>query len=279
MLRELESEDADRQIDWLFGDTWPSTTGDAGFDPVGQWPAALWILHAVYEMDALPDDLTYDDLEKSTRAAGLEEPPLTESDARWAEVTEGAVVVGGGSGYAEKLDPPWRRLSWADLDGREGFAIVALSGESPNMRSEPRSDWSDPAIIPIESRPILRPIAGGSWPVSLEPPTEGSLDEESLLALTEVLTRFTAPQAPCMFYSGFLIDFDKARVYEGVLGDLMWFVGPREGRIFTPSNFWPADRSWFVYTDYDLCATRVSGSPELIDALSEADGLDTLRCG
>ena len=47
---------------------------------------------------------------------------------------------------------------------------------------------------------------------------------------------------------------------------------------FTPSNIWPADRSWFVYTDYDLWATRISGSQALIDALIEDSEIDAARC-
>ena len=38
----------------------------------------------------------------------------------------------------------------------------------------------------------------------------------------------------------------------------------------TPNNFWATDHSWFVYTDWDLWATKVSGPLTLIAAL-EAD--------
>jgi hypothetical protein len=33
-----------------------------------------------------------------------------------------------------------------------------------------------------------------------------------------------------------------------------------KGGQFTATNVWPADRSWLLYTNYDLSATRVSGS-------------------
>nr|CTQ90460.1 hypothetical protein [Kibdelosporangium sp. MJ126-NF4] len=45
----------------------------------------------------------------------------------------------------------------------------------------------------------------------------------------------------------------------------------------TPSNLWPADRSWFVYTDWDLWATRISGPPELIAAVTAHSELETTR--
>ena len=39
-----------------------------------------------------------------------------------------------------------------------------------------------------------------------------------------------------------------------------------------PNNIWPADRSWMVFTDYDLWATKVSGSHALIaDLLNEPE--------
>jgi len=45
----------------------------------------------------------------------------------------------------------------------------------------------------------------------------------------------------------------------------------------TPSNLWPDDRSWFVYTDADLMATKVKGSAALIAALVDDVHLETLR--
>jgi hypothetical protein len=55
-------------------------------------------------------------------------------------------------------------------------------------------------------------------------------------------------------------------------------VRSQRGTQFTPNNIWPADRSWFIYTDSDLLATRISGSTELIAALRADDDLDTVRC-
>jgi hypothetical protein len=69
-----------------------------------------------------------------------------------------------------------------------------------------------------------------------------------------------------------------ATVYSGDLFDLLPLIRSQRGTRLTPSNFWPSDHSWFVYTDYDLWATRVSGSQALIDALTEDGELDTIRC-
>ena len=70
-----------------------------------------------------------------------------------------------------------------------------------------------------------------------------------------------------------------ATIYAGDLRDLPSLVGSQQGTPLTPNNMLPADHSWLIYTEYDLRATQVSGSVELIDALREHGHLDTVRCG
>jgi hypothetical protein len=113
------------------------------------------------------------------------------------------------------------------------------------------------------------------------PPSEGSLDAASLLALIEVLSRHTTSEAlqNCGFYYGAVAMGGDVSVYAGDLLDLPALVRSQRGTQLTPNNIWPADRCWLVYTDYDLWASRVSGSQQLIDALCEHGDLDTLRCG
>jgi hypothetical protein len=48
-----------------------------------------------------------------------------------------------------------------------------------------------------------------------------------------------------------------------------------EAAVGSPSNIWPEDRSWFVYTDSDLHGTRVSGPAELIASLAADNALET----
>jgi hypothetical protein len=43
-----------------------------------------------------------------------------------------------------------------------------------------------------------------------------------------------------------------------------------------PNNIWPEDRRWFVYTDHDLWATKISGRPSLIDTLQRDSALETV---
>ena len=44
----------------------------------------------------------------------------------------------------------------------------------------------------------------------------------------------------------------------------------------SPSNIWPDDRSWFVYTDWDLSGTRVSGSEELVASIVADQRLESI---
>ena len=44
-----------------------------------------------------------------------------------------------------------------------------------------------------------------------------------------------------------------------------------------PSNIWAADRSWFVYTDWDLWGTKVSGSAHLIGSLFADNDMEAVE--
>lgn len=44
-----------------------------------------------------------------------------------------------------------------------------------------------------------------------------------------------------------------------------------------PNNIWPHDRSWFVYTDYDLPGTKVSGPDQLIASVAADGALETVH--
>ena len=65
------------------------------------------------------------------------------------------------------------------------------------------------------------------------------------------------------------VELDDGELSQFGNGQDMWFIG-------TPSNFWPSDRSWFVYTDWDLWGTKVSGPAVLINAIRSDPNLETL---
>ena len=235
---------------WLCGDTWPPDTGFLGFDPIGPWPAAVWVLNAMYERDDMPAGLFV--------------------DQRWCD---------HGKGFAGKPPAPWRRLSGSELGAREGFGFWAVNANGPKV---PQADWEDPCVMPTAAWPAVGPAEQLSWPASLLPPTEGSLDAESLDTVIAILTQHTtAPAlAECGFYYGAVAFMGEgATVYAGDLRHLPTLVRSARDFQLTPNNIWPADHSWLIYTDYDLNATRVTGSPELVEALCRDQDLDTVRCG
>lgn len=112
--------------------------------------------------------------------------------------------------------------------------------------------------------PCFRWFPISSWPVNIAPPVEGSLDETSMRALLRILAQHSdaADETLCYaFYASLSSgDFDEQTLFSGPLGAIPDLVNGSDAMLATPSNIWPHDRSWFVYTDWDLWATRVSGS-------------------
>lgn len=276
-MRKLDAEECAERMRWLCGDAWPSTEGGTGFDPAGRWPAAAWVLNAMYERDDWPADLTHHELHQQAIAAGLREPAIVGG----VNLDEATVTTGVALGFAERPPSPWRRITWSDLGSRDGYGFWSVEGTYPQLRFTPQADWDDPAVMPARSWPLVRPTELRSWPVSILPPAEGSLDAESLDGVITVLRQHTTPAAlaDCGFYYGVVaVMSDGATVYAGDLRDLPALVRAQPGTQLTPNNIWPADHSWLIYTDYDLHATRVSGSADLIDDLCRHGDLDTVRC-
>jgi hypothetical protein len=281
-MRRLKDVEARDLMRWLSGDQWPaeygSGPGATGYDPGEGWDAAGWVLHAMYEWPGLAPGLSHHELHQQAIAAGLREPSMVGG----INLDENTTTTGTMLGFQRKPEPQWRRLTWSELAQRDGFEFWAVDGRWPDLRYTPHSDWADPATIPALSGPRVGPTTDSSWPASILPPPQGSLDEESLLALIEVLAKHTAPTAlrDCGAYYGPVAFMGEgATVYAGKLSDVPALVASQHGTGFTPNNIWPADRSWLIYTDFDLEATRVSGSTPVIDAVCANDHLDTVRCG
>ncbi|MTD13458.1 hypothetical protein GIS00_05800 [Nakamurella sp. YIM 132087] len=103
-------------------------------------------------------------------------------------------------------------------------------------------------------------------------PPEGSLDEMSWIELLGVLAAQGYDRGGCYAFFGQLAApfGEDLEVWRGDTASLPSIMD--DGRHnFTPSNFWAVDRSWFVLTDNDLMATKVSGSHELIETLTRSD--------
>ena len=243
-------EDPSEQLRWLV-----DQAGDeevAGYN-LKLWPAASWVLHRMYENPALSGLGTHDEWHKRRLDAG-DIAPLIIGEVNLEGV---GAVTGTSLGFVVRPGQDWQRLTWDDYIRRTASAGAAC-GYPPCFR------WFPP----------------GSWPVAIEPPPEGSLDEESLAALLELLAGASPDghEALCYAYYAPLAanDYDTPHLWLGPLRAVPDLIDERGGPYpSSPSNLWSVDRTWFVWTDWDLQGTKVSGSAALIDALESDTALET----
>lgn len=234
---------------WLFEQRSKFEVG-TGFDPDG-WEDSIWVLHSMYEHEDTAISLTYDEAGRLLRAGKPANPhPIK---ARMNEL----LSTGVGLGMASNPGPGWHRVLWTEFAERHGIPLPVYRG------------------VPIAPSP-----RSGSWPVSIQPPCEGSMDEDTLRELLAALARAESAGGATRCWSFFASiparDWECPTLFHTRLDQIPEL--PRAAsQDFAPHNVWPDDRSWFVYTDYDLSATRVSGSARLIGALEENAELETFR--
>jgi hypothetical protein len=239
--------DVDSEVAWLRERV--EHDYSTGFDATG-WEASVWVLHSMYECATLDPDLTHDDVHQLELAAGLVERTVIGD----CDLDTQTTVIGCDLGFSEHPGPGWSRLRWSALADRLGVSFN-------DQKFPPSHGW-----FPYRS-----------WPISIRPPGEGSLDSKSLDSLIRLLTGGLS-SAECIAAYSYVSggwDLELVRCFAGPISRLRDFVelGEWAG---TPSNFWSPDRSWMVYTDWDLWATKVSGSIELIQSLEGDDELETL---
>lgn len=149
----------------------------------------------------------------------------------------------------------WQRVAWSDY-------LTRFPEFEPKREVPPCGGW----------------FPKGSWPVAIEGPPEGSMDEMSFDALVKgslgrQCRKRRVHRLLRLLPAG---DFDESHVWSGRLADLPTLVEENGGDYgSTPTNIWPADRSWFVWTDWDLQGTRVQGFATLIERIQEVDSLET----
>lgn len=148
------------------------------------------------------------------------------------------------------------RIWWNELIARH--AIDVRSQQMP-----PYLGWFHNATLPEEV-------------VAASPP--GALDNASLARLIALLLAATGSgPAGCIgYWSPLAVDLATPLYFEFDLRADNAF-GDRQTFSPTPSNWWPHDLSWMVYSDGDLCATQVSGSSTLIASIRADGELETLN--
>lgn len=247
--RTLEVAEQEQWLDWL--GTRSSDDGVTGFD-AGGWPDAVWVLHSIYEDPRSTSDATWDDARHARLDAGLDSPLVIGS----VSLDECSTVIGGSLGMSDPHGAGQSRVRWREL--AERFSIDFDSFQFP---------------------PCFRWFPYQSWPVRFDPPDEGSLDRESLAALIDVLAGDGSSSTCLAYYSPLAngMRFEEAWMRQVAIRDIPLLVDPSEGRVGTPSNWWALDSTWMVFTDWDLWATKVSGSGALIAALEADPRLECIR--
>jgi hypothetical protein len=221
-----------QELDWLI-----DACGEqvSGFGP-SPYPAGLWILHAMYEVE-------------DGRSEALHRDTGNEDE------------VDDGPGWPADPGPGWRRLRWRELAARTGDPVVAQHVESqycvPSFRAFPSVRQGDG---------LWERIRWAEW---------GSLDRESFASLAAIVRRFSGPDAVAFAHPAFLQDTQAGlRVLQGRLRDLE--VLEQLDPYHSPANIWPVDRSWLVFTDWDLAGTKVYGPPELLAMIEEDESLESI---
>lgn len=233
---------------WLTDST---GTGEiTGFDHQ-EWEAGCWVLNTMWHNPASDGIGTHDEVHRAGLASG-EVDPLVVGAVNLDEV---GVLTGGGLGYAWWPGPGWERLLWAD---------------NPNCAPHPKYP------------PCYQWFTGRSFPASIEPPTEGSMDSDSWDGLLSVLAAHspegTDTECIAFFAQAPSVDYESLDVWRSPLGRLkQLFDHDAAPHGVSPSNFWPVDRSWYVWTDWDLMGTRVSGSASLIEQVKRAPLLEAIE--
>ncbi|MFJ1768527.1 hypothetical protein ACIOD2_50000 [Amycolatopsis sp. NPDC088138] len=232
--------------------------GLTGFMPPAM-PDAAWVLNTMYEHEDGPTGTSHHEYHQARLADGSARPQAVNG----VDLEAGSTVTGGGLGRAGHPGPGWRRLRWAELARRTGDPVVP-DGLLPSYRCFPSATKE------------------GSWPLGIIPPAEGSLDRETWTRLIGILAEHSpaGPDTRCLaYYSPLTLgaaDFENLHVRKGILGDAgILYDDPGTG--FSPSNLWAEDRSWCLCTDYDLWATKVAGSPLLIEALLKDLEIEAIR--
>lgn len=245
--RELTNEEHEHWLAWLAEGV--EGGGFCGFDRDG-WEASRWILNSIFEDPSASDGVTHDDRHRGRAQTGLEHPIEKILD------DAGAIVVGSALGMGLPRSPNTRRLLWSELAQRLG---IDFAGQT----------------VP----PCLRWFPYRSWPVGIRPPDEGSLDRESLKTLVSWLADQSHDGAgtTCVGYFTPMIraNFDRPLMYQFRLDELESLATKMAVKA-TPSNWWPLDRSWFVYTDWDLWGTKFSGDASLVASLERSTDLETI---
>jgi hypothetical protein len=205
-----------------------------------------------------------------------------------------SVIPPGFEAYARLLHPAHhtlakgvRKVRWREIAEWSGVPL------------HPDSQFHSIALPPD------KPAGPAPW--NSQGPERGSLDAADTEALIELLAGYTATPSSCLFcmWDGWGWDTGMSAALPGEVPipvpdpvpaevrygprvrlpgrDYLLYTGPIDAALAfagspgqTPSLWWPADRTWCVASEVDLCWTYVGGPAQLIDELLADPALEAL---
>lgn len=214
------------------------------------FPSYAKILHSIYEDLSVRDRrLTWQQEEAGTP---LDHEPMSEGEEAIASVLSRSTLVYG----AATPDASLKRIRWAELAGRLG------------MRFTPT----------LSAASFTRRFRGRSWPRHLIGPMEGGLADFERDALKSVLSGQTGVDRVLFrFWLLATTRWEGDKIFEGTLDEVSFFPDEDLGVRFTPTHWYPEDRSWIVCSDYDLTFSLVGGAESLIQRLLDHPILECVR--
>lgn len=182
--------------------------------------------------------------------------------------------------YPVAPPPEFVRVKWKEV---ADLKSVPLRGPFWNGREVPPCfrwgaflSWREPQLVLPGAEFVYQPVDA----------TIGQVELEALLPLLRAATTTEKMEALFAFPDPFedttlgqVVDTDgvtRRRVFSFRLGDLLPSMLRQGLPEVTPEFWWPEDRAWVVWTDWDLLGSKVFGSRNLIEKLRRHPDLETL---
>ena len=143
--------------------------------------------------------------------------------------------------------PQSRRVRWRELADRLDVAFTGTERDLRFLAASPKRALLD----------------------YVDPPPEGSLDGENLQRLVDLLLRHSGDVPVTAYYCVLaMAHWQGPAVFDGWLSEVPSLYEDAALRHpATPQNWWPADHSWLVYTDWDLSTTTICAPLTLVEPL------------
>jgi hypothetical protein len=182
--------------------------------------------------------------------------------------------------YPVAPPPEFVRVRWQEVADIKGVPLRGAFWDGlevpPCFRWDAFLSWREASLVLPGADFVYQPVDA----------TIGQVELEALLPLLRSATTtdrmegmFAVDGSFEDFILGWVLDADSEvhrRVFSFNLGNLLPTMLRPGLPDVTPEFWWPEDRAWVVWTDYDLLGSKVFGSSELIEELRRHPDLETL---